>query len=189
MYNSLYILLEGNDDERFFRNIINPYLREKYDHIQIWQYAQKSSTNNKAFLNSIRSMGADYIYTADMDDNNCVTERKREITSKLDHLNEDKIQIVIKEIESWYLAGIDRNDSEQFGLKYLNDTSRISKEEFNTLIPNKFDSRIDFMQEILKKFSIEIAKRKNDSLRYFCSKFIDPIINNAVREQVASDLE
>jgi len=40
------------------------------------------------------------------------------------------------------------------------------------LIPKKFTSRIDFMSEILKKFSIEIAKQKNNSFQYFVEKYM-----------------
>ncbi|MFW6029499.1 MAG: hypothetical protein ACOCRO_04515 [Halanaerobiales bacterium] len=55
---------------------------------------------------------------------------------------------------------------------------------FNNLIPRNFDLRIDFMQELLKYFSIDTGKRKNKSC-----KFIDPIISNHVREQVTSKIE
>ncbi|OGW18585.1 MAG: hypothetical protein A3G93_11920 [Nitrospinae bacterium RIFCSPLOWO2_12_FULL_45_22] len=43
---------------------------------------------------------------------------------------------------------------------------------FNRLIPNKFDSRIDFMLEILKYFSMGIAKQKNKSFSYFLERHI-----------------
>ena len=37
-------------------------------------------------------------------------------------------------------------------------TDDLTKEDFNRLIPGKFDSRIDFMFEILKYFSIDICQ-------------------------------
>jgi hypothetical protein len=52
----------------------------------------------------------------------------------------------------------------------FSSTEDISKKQFNNLIPKGFDSRIDFMLEILKYFSIKIAKQKNKSFRYFLQK-------------------
>jgi hypothetical protein len=188
MYKRLYLLVEGNDDERFFKHIIKPLLINEYDYIKIWQYAQKSPDIKNRFLRSIKAMRADYIYIADMDDANCVTERKGKIISKLDHLSEDKVIVVIKEIESWYLAGINREKSEGIGITYLSNTNNIYKEDFNNFIPDRFDSRIDFMQEIIKSFCIDTGKMKNNSLKYFFEKFIDPIISKN-GEQVAPTSE
>jgi hypothetical protein len=79
--------------------------------------------------------------------------------------------VVIKEIESWYLAGLDDRSSKRLGTRYLNTTDNVTKEQFNDLIPKKFDSRIDFMQEILKCFHTETGKQKNTSFRYFLEKY------------------
>ena len=82
----------------------------------------------------------------------------------------DKIVIVIKEIESWYLAGLDEKQCKELGIKSFQETNDITKEQFNSVIPTKYDSRIDFMAEILKRFSIETAKSKNNSFQYFIEK-------------------
>ena len=47
----------------------------------------------------------------------------------------------------------------------------MTKEDFNARIPKKFDSRIDFMFEILKSFSIETAARKNQSFHFFVNRY------------------
>ena len=49
----------------------------------------------------------------------------------------------------------------------LASTDELTKEDFNRLIPRRFDSRIDFMFEILKSFSIETAARRNNSFDFF----------------------
>lgn len=87
------------------------------------------------------------------------------------NIENDKIIVVIKEIESWYLAGLDDEEYKRFEMHTLSNTDDITKEQFNDLIPKKFDSRIDFLLEILKSFSIEIAKQKNKSFRYFSEKY------------------
>jgi len=53
----------------------------------------------------------------------------------------------------------------------LKNTDTLTKEGFNSLIPQRFDSRIDFMVEILKRFCTGMAKRKNGSFRYFAERY------------------
>ena len=55
----------------------------------------------------------------------------------------------------------------RYRLRYIHSTDNITKEKFDKLIPKRFASRIDFMSEMLKLFSIEEAKRKNKSFKYF----------------------
>lgn len=78
---------------------------------------------------------------------------------------------MIKEIESWYLAGLDAQACKEFNIHNVPETDSITKEQFDALIPEKFISRIDFMLEILKVFSIESAKQKNMSFKYFIMKY------------------
>ena len=87
------------------------------------------------------------------------------------NIDKSKIIVVIKEIESWYLAGLDNKVCRQLKINNFADTDNVTKEKFNALIPKKFTSRIDFMSEILKYFSIEIAKQKNNSFQYFVEKY------------------
>ena len=59
-------------------------------------------------------------------------------------------------------------------LKYerrFNKTDGISKEQFDSMMPQKFVSRIDFMQEIMKLFDRETALSKNTSFEYFMQKY------------------
>ncbi|NQU04751.1 MAG: hypothetical protein HQ568_01560 [Calditrichaeota bacterium] len=83
--------------------------------------------------------------------------------------------IVRVEIESWYLAGMSDEVAPRLGLKGIKSTNDINKEDFNSMIPKDFDSRIDFMNELLKDFSINTAKKKNNSFDYFCTKFVNKL--------------
>ena len=176
---ALYIFVEGDDDERFFREILFPRLKEKYSNIKIVKYARKSKKSEyiKRFIQSILSMKGNYIYVTDINDSPCVTAKKQEIKNRIRNIDGNKILVVIKEIESWYMAGIDRNSAKNLGIKDKDfrtierTTETITKEQFNSLIPKKFSSRIDFMREILKKFSINIAKNKTRSLKYCIEKY------------------
>lgn len=169
-YKALYILVEGDDDERFFRKVVMSVLEGEYESVTLWKYAQRKSEKVAAFLSSIESMGARYILVSDMNRAPCVTARKRELHDRFKNIDEDRIRVIIKEIESWYLAGLDASSSENLRIPCFDTTGSVTKEQFNGLIPRKFDSRIDFMQEILKYFHTETAKQKNASLRYFLNK-------------------
>ena len=169
-YKLLFLLIEGDDDDRFFRRIVKPKFEEKYDNVILWKYSQQKSTKVDNFLKSIKAMGADYIYLADIDPEPCVTSKKKEIQNKFKNIDIDRIIVVIKEIESWYLAGLDSSECRRLLIRCLENTNDVTKEQFNTLIPKRFD-RIDFMLEVLKNFSIETAKEKNISFKYFLEKY------------------
>jgi len=170
-YKLLFIFVEGDDDERFFNKILYPKLQEKYDIVKIIKYATMKKEKVDNFIKSINAMGADYIYLTDINSSPCITAKKEEIQKKHPNIDKDKIIVVIKEIESWYLAGLDNKVCRQLKIKNFANTNNVTKEDFNSLIPKKFTSRIDFMSEILKNFSIEIAKQKNKSFRCFVEKY------------------
>jgi hypothetical protein len=171
-YKTLWIFVEGDDDVRFFERVMKPSLTRKYDRIQIWRYAQEKKEKVKSFLRSIRKMNAGYIYTTDINDTPSVTAKKQKVQSKFGDIDKDRIMVVEKEIESWYLAGVDDTCSRKLGISPPGSTDSITKEQFNALIPRRFDgSRIDFMEEILRYFNIETAKQKNESFRYFLDNY------------------
>lgn len=169
-YKRLFLLIEGNDDERFFQRIVKPKFEEKYNTVMLWKYAQVKNTKVDNFLKSIKAMGAEYIYVVDINLAPCVRGKKQEIQNKFNNIDIDRIIVVIKKIESWYLAGLDNARSEELKIPSFKTTNNITKEQFNALIPKRFDSKKDFMLEILRRFSIEIAKQKNISFRYFLGK-------------------
>ena len=84
--------------------------------------------------------------------------------------------IVKKEIESWYIAGLSDTNLKKLKIKLTakgkkgDITGNMTKEKFNKLMPKRFDSRIDFMLEILNQFSLNTAKKRNKSFSYFISK-------------------
>lgn len=168
----LFIFIEGDDDERFFNRIIIPMFENRYDKVQLWKYAQKKNEKIFQFLKSIQAMNADYIYVADNNGSPCITDRKQRIENDFQNIDKNKILVVVREIESWYLAGIDDISSKNFGIKSFSNTEHINKSAFNDLKPKRFNSRIDFMSEILKLFCIDTAKSKNGSFSYFVENYV-----------------
>ena len=173
-YKLLFILIEGDDDERFFESVVKPFLQERYSAIKFWQYAEENEKRKVNFIKSITSMKADYICIGDIDDVPCVTSKKERITDDFDEkITKDKIIIVIKEIESWYLAGLDEKASKKLGIrKKIETTDNVIKEHFNQLIPKKMP-RIEFMQKILENYDVEVAEGKNRSFGYFLNKWMN----------------
>jgi hypothetical protein len=173
MYKKLYIFVEGDDDNRFFNRIVKNLFKNSYNEIEIREYSQKTSEYINAFLESIRKMGAEYICQSDLDNAPCASKRKEKVKEKFSSFEENRIIVVKTEIESWYLALLDDNTCRKFKIKLskIKNTDHITKEQFNALIPKKFDSRVDFMVEILDCASIETAKQRNTSFKYFVDKY------------------
>lgn len=170
-YNQIIVFIEGNDDERFFKRIIKPELEKKYTRAIPFKYSCKKKIKINNYLKTIKCIGCfDYIFLTDINAAPCISAKKESKLSKYTNIDENKTIVVIKEIESWYIAGVNVKNSEKLGIPPYNDTNNLDKEQFNKLIPKKFDSRIDFMQEILNYFQIKTAKKKNKSCKYFFDK-------------------
>jgi hypothetical protein len=169
----LFLFVEGDDDERFLRAVLKPRLDRQYDSVTLWQYAKQKSDKIRAFLRSVKAIKADYAFLADINRQPCVTARKRKLGDRLPELDEDKAVVVVMEIESWYMAGAEDSACERLGLRPSRSTDTLTKEQFDALIPKRFDSRVDFMAELLKCFSVEAAKERNHSFRYFVERHVD----------------
>jgi hypothetical protein len=171
MKKRLFILVEGEDDLRFFGRIIKPLFVSRYDTVEILPYAsiRRQKVNN--FLKSVVQMNNDYIFVADIDTERSVRDKKQLLYHWFSNISGANIVIVIMEIESWYYAGLPDEELTRLGIPVPSSTDELTKEDFNTLIPPSFDSRIDFMFEILKSFSLETAARHNHSFRFMVERY------------------
>ncbi len=168
----IYLFVEGNDDEIFFRKLITPILSKYYKNIEIIKYAQMKKDKVNLFLLSIRTLNFDYLFFADKDEYLSIKQKKEKLSEKFEQLAKENIIIVVLEIESWYLAGLDETASETLHINYFTNTDNLSKEDFNRLYHGRFNSRIDFIYEIIKLYVIEKAKQKNKSFSYFYNEYI-----------------
>lgn len=172
MKKRLFILVEGEDDIRFFGRIIKPLLAPSYHSVEIIPYASIKRDKVNKFLKSVTLMNNDYIFVSDIDQERSVRDKKQILYYRFSDVDGRNIVVVIREIESWYLAGISFDAAQDLGVRDLTETNELTKEDFNALIPLQFDSRIDFMFEILKSFSLETAVKKNASFRYFVTRYL-----------------
>ena len=170
---TLHVLLEGDDDVQFFKKVLEARF-PKY-RIKTYAYATRSRKANKLYIEAVNRAGSDYIVFADLDSPNaCFGKSKQSLKRKIPNADEKRTAIVRTEIESWYLAGIGHADAQKLGIKYQTSTDRVTKEEFDALMPARFESKADFMAEILKAFKVKTAKLQNESFRYVWNKFVFP---------------
>ena len=173
-YRQLVLFVEGPDDVRLIRAISNQLFVTRYDHVQIYQYAARKPAVVNAFLKAIDHMAADCILLGDFDNGPCVTRKKAQLSSRFSNLSTDRIQIVVAEIESWYLAGSDQSARLGLGLS-THDASmsadNITKETLESMRPSRYQSRLEFLIDLAANFASPAAASSNTSFKYFLHKF------------------
>jgi hypothetical protein len=169
----VFLLIEGDDDERFFDKVVKPIAEQRYCWVRPWKYAQKKRKRIVGLLRSARSMGADFIYVRDFDGATCISARKEQIQEQLGALMPaEKIIIVVQEIESWYLAGVDERSCDTLGFSGLgSSTDKVTKETFERLRPPSM-SRIALLGQLLADFDVDTAVRRNASFGYFATNWL-----------------
>lgn len=174
-YETLYIFVEGPDDERFTTSIILPLLRDKFSdingNVEIIKMAGRKDETIDAFLKSISaSKNKDYLMLVDLDSANCVSGCKDLHKKRYRHLDQDKTVVVIKEIEGWYVAGLDANAYRSLGLRGGLDPNTLTKENFEAHTRDKFGLVTDAKIEILKCFDVPTAEKNSRSFKYLIDK-------------------
>jgi hypothetical protein len=163
----LYVFLEGEDDERFFDSVLRSRFAKDYQIIETVKYAQMSAEDLVGWFDTILGMGADYLFLADYDHGPCFTERVKEILAELPRLERENLFIVRTEIESWYAAGVTRQECEEIGLTWQPRTDDLSKEDFTSACPDPTASLVDIKIELAERFDPETAMGRNRSFAYF----------------------
>ena len=167
------MFVEGLDDERFFDSAIKPLIANRYDDITIHQYAERKRIWLARFLRSIFQMGADYIFIGDFDHGPCLTMKKESLMNRFSGLEFEKVYIARFEIESWYYAGLGRQQCSLLGLRHYSNTESLNKEQFYAQKPSRFPTDIEFMVELLSLYDHTTARRQNSSVEYIHSKFVN----------------
>ena len=171
-YRRLFLFLEGADDERFFRAVLFPLLKERYEDVFPVQISQLSKKKVADWLRSVEGMEADYLYIRDLDRYPCVTAAKDALLEAHPRLAPERIQIVKAEIESWYCAGIGPGKMEDLEVATCSETAGITKEKLEAAIPGGRVNRIPALVEILEGYDLGAAARRNESLRRFLRKHL-----------------
>ncbi len=171
-YNILYILVEGTDDERFVEHIVVPLIDAKYDCVKVIKYASMKKSKVRQFVRSMEAMGADYFLLGDLDEIECVTRKKDDLLAKYPNVDGKKVFVVVKEIEGWYVAGLDARIREEMGIHIAGETNCVTKERLEIERRRKYNSRIHFLIEMLNRYSVPVGRANNNSLDYLFMKVL-----------------
>ena len=152
-------------------------LLHKYRVVRIRKYASERRSILE-WLISLIDINDEYIFVVDMDKAKNDTEKKNFVTENIaDNVEHKKIVIVIKEIESWYQAGLNQKDSGSLGIRYAPNTELVTKGMLYDAMPDIFINKDDFLIEILKNFTVDNAKKHNKSFRSCYDKIIKDVRN------------
>ena len=98
---------------RDFLRVVKPVLAPNFNQIIILKYANESLKWIARWLKTIDGMGNEYFFVRNIDNKACVTTQKQWVLSKYRSVDQWHIQIVIQEIENWYLAGLSEKKRKQ----------------------------------------------------------------------------
>ena len=171
-YRRLWLLIEGADDSRFCEAVVKPAFGTTYSHVATWEYSQRKPSERARFLRGIGLMNADYLLFGDIDERPCVTVTKETITNQFAGLTQDRIVVVRREIEAWYLAGLDEAAWRDLGLDRVRNVDEVTKEQFDRMVGGKVN-HTSTMVDILECYDVEVARQRSPSFRYFWQKHVE----------------
>ena len=170
MPDGLFFFYEGPSDARYIDAILRPIALDRYKWVGKYMYACKKTRQVCGCLNGLPNIDADYVFLTDKDDSPCISHRQLSIIGRYPPLVQRQVVVAVAEIESWYIAGVTDQSAAQLGIAPIRRTEGITKEGLARITPRAFDSRIDFMSEILNKYSLDIARQRNASLDYLVAR-------------------
>lgn len=171
MGQGLFVLVEGPDDVRFFDTVLVPIWRRRYGFVKVVAWANRKAEFVNRLVRSAKGMRAEYVLVADCDQHPCVSGKRQWVRQQFQMVEEARILVVVREIEGWYVAGIEREAERKLRIRVPGRTDGFTKEDFLGMMPEKFE-RTDFMVEILKGFSIQGARNRNRSFAYGWAKHV-----------------
>lgn len=177
---NLLVFVEGKDDFRFINFVLIDFFNLNNSiMLKAIPYKNKERINTVKLIKQIKeTKSGDYIFLSDLDSHTykCITSRKNSRIKEFhnpeyDDLDFEKIFIVVEEIESWYVAGIDTSLKQFKNLDIPDNTDTFTKEQFDDLLSNStFSSKIDFFMEIVTNYNLSLAIQRNQSFKYFLQK-------------------
>ncbi len=180
MENWFFVFVEGKDDKKLFERVLLPFLKKRITkevQYKVIKYAEMSSKDLAKYIKSCRNR---YIFVADKDNCKCISERKKKVKEKkYRYVDIDRVVVVVKKIESWYLAGIDTNSEfwRDKKVKLCKNIDEVDKKVFESRCENsKYKCCKEwFKDDIRKHYSLSVAIRRSRSLEY-CIKKIESLL-------------
>lgn len=175
----LYIFVEGDTDKDFFISFLKHEIRNHFGFemicIDFIQKKQEEMIKNVIAAKELFMVCPDL----DVSFSDEVMKEKREKVKKryLENMEvEDKhFAIIIKEIESWCLAGFNKNfyEREKITDYYYKNTEETTKGTFKTIAKNKrksYEQFKSFLENKKSEYVISEARERNSSFDQFWKK-------------------
>ena len=173
MMKNLFVFVEGKEDLIFVKKVLyNLFIQHSINIIPI----PYQKTRNHDVKNLIKTAKAnqDYVLLSDLDSHtySCITSRKDQRIKELDgEITYDKIIIVVEELESWCLAGIDTCIEEYSEFEVPETTDDITKEDFDKILSNTSFNKNKLINFLSFNFNSDLAIKRNKSFKYFLEKY------------------
>ena len=175
--NGGFFLVEGHTDKLFVERVFVPEIlvRRPGIYVKVVEHAGRPSKTIRGIVGTATRMGVHYVFVSDLDRFACYGLRRDQRKREYPCLDESQIVVVNREIESWYLAGLDEATCGQLGVPFLQQTDGFTKERFTDLRPHRFRNNLDFMLEILDHYNLShaLSGNRSESLAYFCARHCD----------------
>ena len=171
----LYVLVEGPTDQMLFQSeAMDQVVRQRFPYAHVITWASETKDDLVGLLRGIIADGAPYIFLCDKESAFvCIQTRKQYALSRCPNVAVDRILIVVREIECWYIAGMSQTFSNQYGFAIPDNSEDFAKPRFEDLSTRlKFASPEDMMIEILKTFSVQNAALRNTSFSRLVEKYL-----------------
>lgn len=170
---NLFVFVEGKEDIVFVKNVLHNIFQKHSINLIPIPY---QTTRNHEVKKHIRASRAnhDYVLLSDLDSHSypCITSRKDQRINELDgEITPDKIIIVVEELESWCLAGIDARIEEYADFVIPENTDDVTKEDFDEILSKTSFNKNKLFNYLSLNFSVDLAIERNKSFKYFLEKY------------------
>lgn len=171
---NLFVFVEGKEDLIFVKNILsNIFLKNSILLIPI-PYQKTRNHEIIKHIKTAKSKNQNYVLLSDLDSHTypCITSRKKSRMDELDgEIAGDEIVIIVEELESWCLAGIDTDIDEYYEFEIPETTDNITKEDFNEIISKTSFNKNKLLNYLSRNFDVNLAVKRNKSFKYFLEKY------------------
>lgn len=172
----LNILVEGPTDQRFVERVLSPFLRTQYFPITIAQYATTPPGVIDDLIGSFRRQSEAYILMADNDHYSCIVRRVADLIRKYPSAEPTRVQIIVQEIEGWYLAGVGLSACAKLHLDHhrlSRGTDELVKEDVGTVRKPTCTMNVgELLVAACGTYDWKLARRRNASLDRFARTFM-----------------
>lgn len=167
----LVMLVEGADDRRFVEQIVFPRLHSWSQRI-VKEYAQLSRPELEAIIRVYNISGWNYFILGDKDASPCISQRKSSLSERFGGVPQDKIIVVERTIEAWYLAGLSPDN--HLRIEVPRDIDSCNKQKFEQVAQpirkKSGDTILQIKNRLLEEYDWQLALNRSRSLRYFATK-------------------